>query len=611
MAAFVALAVATIAAFFVTQHLKVTTPLLNGAPAPQPAAINPIDGKVCRVRTRAGTFKLVSHRSTFVSFYLQHRSDDVDVYIVASDGTTIVKTLASGVYMPTRPHPVRKTFIWNGRTESGAAAPDGTYYIRVSLIHQGRSVLISNNVGPEPITVETVPPRPKVTAVTPRLIPQPGVAGVTIRYAGTRHLAGRILIYRTDVSGAPRLVKSFGSRRGPSSTWDGNLTRSLPAPQGTYLVGLEITDKACNTGRFPLELPPVAGTTAHAGVTVRYLVAQPPLTPVPAGDAATVYVDSRRHRYRWTLSRAGARRTLASGAASTYQLRVPLPTAGGAGLYELSLRWGSHRTAVPLVARSAASSAARALPRVLVVLPALTWEGLNPVDDDGDGLPNTLSAGDRIELGRPLVDGLPAGLGDQAALLAHLDTAHLGYDLTTDLALAEGTGPAPGPYAGVVLAGDERWLPPGLAAALRSYVSGGGHVLSLGIDSLRRGVTLAGGRGYDPTAPRASDVLGARPGPAAPTHGALILAGRDGLRIFSGTSGALRGFGVYQPFAPAAAGRAVSSEAGVATSQPAIIGYRLGRGIVIDVGLPGFGASLAHNFDAQQLLARIWSVLTS
>ena len=44
-------------------------------------------------------------------------------------------------------HPVRRGFTWDGRTANGAVAPDGTYYIRVALIHQGRSVLISNNAG--------------------------------------------------------------------------------------------------------------------------------------------------------------------------------------------------------------------------------------------------------------------------------------------------------------------------------------------------------------------------------------------------------------------------------------------------------------------------------
>lgn len=604
VAAFVALAIATVAAFFVTQHLKVTTPILNGFPFPQPSAINPVDGQVCRTRSRTGGVQLVSHRSTFVSFYLQNRSDDVNVYIVAGDGTTIVDTLASGVYMRGGTHPVRKRFTWNGRTADGSVAPDGTYYIRVALIHGSRSVLISNHAGPEPITVETVPPRPKVTDVTPSLIPQPGGHGAAIRYTGTGHLSGRILIYRTDRPGPPRLVKSFASRRGSTSTWDGTIG-GLPAPPGTYLVGLKVTDRACNTGSFPPELPPVPGTTAHAGVTVRYLAVQPPLTPVPAGSAASVYVDARRHSYRWTLSRAGARRRLAHGAASGYQLRVPVPVSAGAGLYELALRWGSHRTAVPIVV-SAPVGASR---RVLVVVPALTWQGENPVDDDGDGLPNTLAAGETIDLNRPFADGLPAGFGDQAALLAYLRTVDLGYDLTTDVALAEGTGPSLASRAGVVLAGDESWVPPAFAARLRSYVADGGHLLSLGIDSLRRGVTLAGTRAYDPTAPRPADILGAHPGPVTLSHGALILSGKDGLHIFRGTSGALRGYRAFQPFLSVTPPATIASEAGVSTAQPAIIGYRLGRGIVIDIGVPGFGSSLARNFDAQQLLGRIWSVL--
>ena len=349
-------------------------------------------------------------------------------------------------------------------------------------------------------------------------------------------------------------------------------------------------------------MPPVPGTTPHAGVTVRYLAAEPPLTPVTAGTSATVYVDALQHTYHWALRRAGAQKVLASGVTHSFQLAVPLPS-GGPALYELALRYGAHRTEVPLLA----SSAHRA--PVLVVLPALSWQGLNPADDTGDGLPSTLAAGDPIELNRPLANGLPAGLADEAALLAYLRKAGLSFDLTSDLALTEGVGPALAGHHGVVLAGDERWLPSALGGALRAYVAGGGRVLSLGIDSLRREVTVSGGRAAAPTGPRVTDVLGARPGRVVASRGALILAGQDGLHIFSGTSGALRGYLSYQPFAPVAAGAGVASEAGASSSQPAIIGYRLGRGIVIDIGLPGFASSLGHNFDAQQLVGRLWKRL--
>lgn len=606
VAAFIALAAATIAAFFVTQHLKVATPLLAGSPAPHPAAINPIDGRVCRG---------VSHRRMFVSFYLLNRSDDVDVSVQDTAGN-LVAALADGVHMSAGRHPVRRGFTWNGRTSSGVVAPDGTYYIRVFLIHQGRTVLISNNAGgPEPVTVETVPPRPRVSRVSPELIPQAGSSGVRITTTGTGGQAPRVLVYRTDLAGGPRLVKSFAGRRGQTSTWDGTID-GHPAPQGTYLVGVAITDRACNSGRFPVALPPPPGTTPDAGVTVRYLAAQPPLVPVPAGSAATVYVDARQHVYRWALRRPGSRRVLASGATGSVTLHVPTP-GGGSGLYELTVDYGGHRSVVPLVAgppsdhagRSGRSGpSGRSGGGILVVMPALTWQGVNPVDDDHDGLPNTLTAGYPVAVDRPLVDGLPAGWNNLTGLLDFLRRHRLSFDLTTDLALAEDSGPSLSAYSGVVLAGDETWLPPALGVRLRGYVNGGGHLLSLGIGSLRRGVTLTSSRAYAPTGPRAADALGARVGPVSRTRGALILAGQDALHLFAGTSGTLR-YPSYQAFSGLIAPLSVASEAGVSPSRPAVVGYRLGRGLVIDVGLPGFGSSLASNFDGQQLMSRLYRVL--
>ena len=90
VAAFVALVTATVGAFFFIQHLKVTTPLINGFPAPVPSSINPVDGGVCRTHTPPnGGLEPVSFRQTRVSFYLLHRSDNVDVYIVNADGVIV------------------------------------------------------------------------------------------------------------------------------------------------------------------------------------------------------------------------------------------------------------------------------------------------------------------------------------------------------------------------------------------------------------------------------------------------------------------------------------------------------------------------------------------
>jgi hypothetical protein len=90
--AFAALVVATVGAFFVTQHLKSSTPLYAGFPRPKPQWINPRSGGSCDG---------ISHRSTQISFYLLHRADDVDVYIVNNAGT-IVRTIASGRHMRIR-----------------------------------------------------------------------------------------------------------------------------------------------------------------------------------------------------------------------------------------------------------------------------------------------------------------------------------------------------------------------------------------------------------------------------------------------------------------------------------------------------------------------------
>jgi hypothetical protein len=589
--AFGALVAATVAAFFITQHLKVSTPLIAGFPKPVPAVINPLDGTVC-----GG----VDHRQMRISFYLLNRSDDVDVYIVDQSGT-IVRTLASGVHMRGGAHPVRRLFVWNGREDNGRIAPDGIYYVRVALIHQGRTLTITGASGPAPVKVKSAPPAPVVRSVTPHLIPNGSSMSVTIVYSGNENRGGTVRIYRTDLPAKPRLGKSFLTPwKGHQASWNGRIN-GRPAPAGIYLVGLDVTDAACNTGQFPVQLPPPPGSTPGAGLTVRYLAVEPPLDPVPAGSRATVFVDSRRRPYHWALYRPGVRKPVASGRAASAALRVPLPRAR-AGLYELAVRSGSHASTVPLVAHAARPG------RVLVVLPALTWQGLNPVDDDGDGLPNTLSSGQPIKLARPLVKGLPAGLGDEAALLSYLDSSHHPYDLNTDLGLIDGVGPRLKGHRMVILAGTEQWLPHAQLSALHTYVAAGGHVLSFGTGSLLRQVTVHGGEAQGPTPPASSDPLGAAPRAVVTRNHELIGVLNDGLGIFSTTSGVFSGFSSYQPFGSSRT--QLASEAGVSATAPAIIGYRLRRGTVVDVGLPGFASHLAHDVDAKEIVNQVWTVLT-
>lgn len=587
--AFATLAAATVAAFFITQHLKVSTPLIAGFPRPDPAAINPVDGRVCAGR---------DHAFTRISFYLLNRADNVDVEVISDQSGDIVATVASNHHMRKGVRKPDGEFSWNGREADGKVAPDGTYYFRVVLRNQGRTVDLSNT----PVKVITVPPRPVVTSVSPSL--STGGAPVTIHYSGDTGKGATVLLYRTDLPGKPRLVKSFGTGSSDRAVWNGRID-GRPAPAGTYLVALRVTDAACNTGTFPAVLPPTPGTTPHAGVTVRYLAAAPPPTPVPSGSNAAVGVDARGQPYSWTLRRDGTSAPIATGHARSYHLAVKLPAPG---LYELALRSGSHDTTVPLVASP--NPTAASAPGILVVLPTLTWQGRNPVDDTGSGIPDTLDAGLPIQLDRPLANGLPSGFADEWALLAYLEKTRRRYDLTTDLGLIEGVGPGLSGHRGVVLAGSERWLPSSLSAALRGYVENGGHVLSLGVDSLRRGVVVQGTRALDPTPPSSTDRLGAELGGVLTGNRSPIRVSRDGMGIFTGTSGVFTGFRSYRVFKSVTSGAHLESAAGTSPAAPSIIGYRLGRGAVIDIGLFGFGLTLTrHDLQSEKLINRVWAVL--
>ena len=110
------------------------------------------------------------------------------------------------------------------------------------------------------------------------------------------------------------------------------------------------------------------------------------------------------------------------------------------GVYLLSVHTATRSTTVPFAVQSAKRHA------VLVVLPVMTWQGRNSLDDDGDGLPNVLDRGVGAKLFRIYAgDGLPAGFATRdAPLLAWLDRRGHRYDITTDVALAAGRGPKPG-----------------------------------------------------------------------------------------------------------------------------------------------------------------------
>ena len=580
----------------------------------------------------------------------------VGVYIVSAEnprGNTIASVSAgTPMLAAVNANVDAKTFTWNGRRADGQFASPGKYYFRIVLEKEGRSIDVSQR----PIQVITGRPNAKILSV--RLLgpqPAPGtgtatVAGTTTgsaTAAGTTTTASQgsghrvkvlpgpavlspphgsvritfthgnyrrawINIYRTDVSGGPELVDTFPVTKLGRNwiNWNGKIG-TKPAAAGTYVVGITAQDLACNSARWPA-IPVVAGTTAHAGVTVRYLSVTPPLTPTVSGRPAAVAVDSAGAGFHWQLRRSGSSRAVAhgSGVAGRTVIHVRMPRHQPE-LYTLTVRAGTHSAAVPLVASQAGRAGAHA--RVLVVLPMLDWMGNSPVDDSGDGLPDKLSGGDPVSLSRPLVDGLPDGFGADATLLAYLTAHQLSYQLTTDIALAEGSGPSLADRGGVIFAGGEDILPAGLDSTLRGFVRAGGRVLVLGTSSFRAVSHIS----HFPGAPRAglprpttTDPFGARRGPVTPTGGQLISANGDDFALFN-NAGEFSGFNQYQPIvAPAGATKGAVSVAGIGRGAPAIVAFRDGGGTAVEVGLPGFAASLYSNADVQHLLANAWQLLS-
>jgi hypothetical protein len=590
--AFALLVLATFGAFFVAQELKSTPPVvvdLTVTPFFSPNR----DGRFDRARA---------------SFRVR-RADRVTVTVVDSRGDEVRELLDGRRVRRGR----RLRLLWDGRTDDGRTAPDGVYRIRASLRRQGRSATL-----PRDILKDTRPPDVLVTGIgpledarpRPELVPPAagGSARVSFRAPGRRK---EVLVFRTDVR-PPRPVLERPVRLPDDATrwsWNGRVDGRRVAA-GTYLVVVRARDRAGNVGssapvppRFSFARP----LPGRGGITVRYLTAQAPSAPVNAGEQALVAVDSVGASFSWSVRRIGEREVRKRGRGTRSRVVRFAAPGGKSGLYLFEVRTRTRKVAAPLVVQSQQSR------DVLVVLPVTTWQGANAIDDDGDGRPNTLGAGLPVRIARPYAkDGLPDQLPrHEALLLAALDRSGRRYDLTTDVALARGTGPGLAGHRGVILAGDTRWLDARAARALRRFVARGGRLLSVGTDSLRRSVTLdAQDRAVSPTPPTTRDLFGARLRPVVREPVTLVNV-VDDIGLFGGTEGLFGGIGAFEQTIDVRGGpRAVAA---AAATQPGdrqvIVASRLGSGLVMRPGMPNFSAELRTNRELGALLQRMWTLL--
>ena len=589
--AFGLLVLATFGAFFVAQRIKQSPPKiqsLRGAPVFSPNG----DGRFDRM---AFSFRL-------------DEADEVDVTMVSSSGDD-VKTLRKRLVV--QAYRQVETIRWDGRDDAGRRVPDGIYRPRLTLRRQGRSVVAQKS-----FRLDTRPPRPRVVYVSPdpapvaELLPRPDRRPATIGLAdtGTRT---RVVIVRTAPTPTRRILGIDVRDEATSVTWDGRVKGRAVAP-GTYLAIVETRDQAGNVGTsvpvdaegFPQLPRGKRRLPGRGGISVRYLGVQPPLEPIPPRGVAEFFVDARRARYRWSLRRISGP-VIKRGRGTRPRLRIAMPR-GISGAFVLRVATTTRVTQVPVAVMGTKPRAG------LVVLPAMTWQGRNPVDDDGDGLPNLLDLGAGARLGRVLArDGLPRGFAThEAPVLAFLDRTGRRYDLTTDVALAAGRGPRLEDHKGVLLPGDTRWLPRDLGIRLRRFARRGGVVVSLGTDSLRREVRVTRrGRLVEPTAAAPTDLFGARLKPVERSRTELTNFSDD-IGLFSGDEGRFANVDAFEETDSVGSQADPVATAVTPAGRPVIVAARLGRGLVIRTGLPSFATRLTPDPASAELLARTWTLLS-
>ena len=591
-AVFVLLVVATVAAFFVTQSLKTEEPLVLRFAVAQPLTFSP-NGDRYQDRIRLG-------------FDLSEPAE-VSFSVIDEEGEEVRRIVDDRVLAGDTKH----RFRWDGRDDEGRVAPDGAYRMRVVRRKQGRVVDSFKEV-----EVDTKPPRVEVVSARPGVVdPGDGPVKVRVRYEGPQNASPEFRVYRTE-GGPVRVVRRFRGDGSRSGVWDGSVISGDLAVDGDYGFQVRVRDEAGNVTLATPGTPSAASAAAGAGTAVRRLELQGPMGVVAAGSVARLEVGPTRRRLSFAVARLGSRRNIKRDRRRGGALRVRIPRRARTGVYMVRVRARGRRAVWPLVVAGLPQSR-RALGRArpLVVVPAVTWQGLNPLDSDLDGFADTLATARSLPAERPFAGGAlpPRFAREVSPLVRFLDRSRLAYDLTTDLSLVRREGPALGNAPGVAMAGTARWLPRQVRDGLRREVEAGGlTVVSFGAESLRRTVSLVGDRLRDPSPPRPDDLFGERTKVVRTQVPAPLRAGRDALGLFRGVDELFGEFSLVERSLALPAEARLLSAAGREPRRPALVAYRLGKGTVIRPGAPQWTRELeesALGVEVPRVTKRMWALL--
>lgn len=266
-----------------------------------------------------------------ISFRLR-RADHLAVSIVDSGGHTIAQVAKSRAF-----HAGRVSFTWDGRDADGNVVAEGSYRPKLELARHGRTIVL-----PDPIRVDTTPPKLRVLATSPRTISPDGDDrrdGFRISYSLSERAAAVLL-----VDGKQRVRSHFKPLRG-SISWFGKIGgRALPP--GRHTLVLEAVDPAGNRSRAPA-----------IRLRIRYIELWRTKIRVRARARFGVRYDSDAKAVHWRL--AGR-----SGTARGGRIVLRAPKHGGTFALVVSEHGHAVRATVYVVRRksAAASKAARTRP---------------------------------------------------------------------------------------------------------------------------------------------------------------------------------------------------------------------------------------------------------
>lgn len=281
----------TAAAFAVTEGLKLERSPIAGT------RVDKVFSPVCRCPSRVAK----------VAFRLR-KADHLTVAIVGVDGA-VARTIVDS--RPTARGMVH--FVWNGRDDAGRVVPVGTYKPRVHLDEQHRTIVL-----PNPIRVDTTPPRVLLVGVKPRVFSPDGdgrADRVRVRYRLSEPAHALLIVDRKQ------LVRTRRRSETGAVEWNGRLAGRSPRA-GAYRVALAAEDPAGN----------VSAPAASVPVRIRYIALAREVIRGRARTRIGVRVDTDARSYRWKLAgRSGRSR------APLLVFRAPRP-----GRYTLYVEAGGH-----------------------------------------------------------------------------------------------------------------------------------------------------------------------------------------------------------------------------------------------------------------------------